>query len=429
MATEAAAPNGGTSLACRVARSALQRALGAVDAGTIVLVADGEFREFGRGEPRVQVRVNDSAFYQRIAFGGSVGAGESYADGLWDCDDLVALVRIMARNRASLGSLDGVLATPLATLDALRHRWRRNSRRGSRRNIELHYDLGNELFRLFLDERMMYSAAVYDTAEVTLDQASEAKLDRLCRKLRLAPGDHLLEIGTGWGGLAVHAATRFGCRVTTVTISKAQFDHTRALVAALGLASRIDVVLADYRDLRGQYDKLVAVEMVEAVGHEFLAGYFSACQRLLRADGLMALQAIVIRDSRYRRALRTADFIKKHIFPGGFIPSVSVLTSAAANADLTLVNLEDFAPDYARTLGEWRRRLDANADRAAALGFNERFVRLWRFYFAYCEGGFRERAISDVQMLFTMPDFRGRIWRGRGVGCAATACDIGTAER
>ena len=389
----------------------VQRALGVVEGGTLKLSTFGRTRTYGRGEPEVRLTVNDPAFYRRLALQGSVGAGESYMDGHWDCDDLVALVRVMARNRPALESLDGWAAAAAALANAMSHWRRRNSRHGSRRNISAHYDLGDELFRLFLDRRMMYSAAVYDRGDEPLDEASEAKLARLCRKLDLKPSDHLLEIGCGWGGLALFAAERFGCRVTAATISEAQRKRACRLVAEHGLSGQVEIKLCDYRDLRGRYDKVVSVEMVEAVGHEYLDVYFRACARLLRPEGLMAMQAIVIRDSAYRRALRRADFIKKHIFPGGFMPSVSVLTAAAAKADLSLANLEDFAIDYAWTLREWRRRLDANAARAKALGFDERFLRLWRFYFAYCEGGFMERTISDVQMLFTMPGRRGPIWR------------------
>ena len=394
-----------------LAQRLVQRALGAVQGGSLRVSTSGQARTYGQGEPEVRLTVHDPAFYRRLALQGSIGAGESYMDGLWDCDDLVALVRIMARNRPAQERLEGWAAAPAALADAWGHWRRRNSKRGSRRNISAHYDLGDGLFRLFLDERMMYSAAVFDCGDETLDEASEAKLARLCQKLELQPGDHLLEIGCGWGGLALFAAQRFGCRVTAITISEAQHQCASRLVAENGLADQVEVKLCDYRDLRGRYDKLVSVEMIEAVGHEYLNAYFRACARLLRPDGLMAMQAIVIRDSAYRRALRRADFIKKHIFPGGFMPSVSVLTAAAAKADLSLANLEDLALDYALTLREWRRRLDANAARAQALGFDERFVRLWRFYFAYCEGGFLERAISDVQMLFTMPGRRGPVWR------------------
>ncbi len=394
-------------------RGIVHRALAAVESGTVIVAEPGGASTFGKGEPVARISVQSPAFYRNLVFRGSLGAGESYMDGRWDCDDLTALVCIMARNRGALDGLDGLAAVPAALLAAIGHAGRRNTLGGSRRNIEAHYDLGDDLFRLFLDNRMMYSSAVYDTGRETLEQASEAKLLLLCRKLDLRPEDHLLEIGTGWGGLAVFAAERFGCRVTTATISKAQYEHARALVAARGLSPRVEVLLKDYRALTGRYDKLVSVEMVEAVGHQYLDTYFRTCARLLHPEGLMAMQAIVIRDANYRRALKRGDFIKKYIFPGGFMPCNSVLTAAAGAADLTLVNLEDFGGDYALTLGDWRRRLDANRSQAVKHGFDERFLRMWRFYFAYCEGGFLERAISDVQMLFAMPGYRGRAWRMR----------------
>ena len=395
-------------------RKLMHRALDAIETGTVVVSEPEGTSIFGTGEPVVNVQVHNPAFYRSLVVGGTVGAGESYMDGDWDCDNLTALVRIMARNRKMLDSLDGRLAAPSALLSAIGHALRRNTLAGSRRNIEAHYDLGDELFRLFLDKRMMYSSAVYDTGRETLEEASDAKLLRLGCKLDLQSEDHLLEVGTGWGGLAVFAAELFGCRVTTTTISKAQYQYAKDLVDSRGLSSQVEVLLQDYRDLNGSYDKLVSVEMVEAVGHQYIDTYFKTCARLLRPNGLMAIQAIVIRDANYRQALKQADFIKKYIFPGGFLPSNSVLTAAAGAADLTLVNLEDFCGDYARTLREWRKRLEGNGSRALELGFDKRFLRMWRFYFAYCEGGFLERTISDVQMLFAMPGFRGQAWRALG---------------
>ena len=390
------------------ARRGLHRALDGLQGGRVTVVDGGAETVHGRGDLAVRIVVNSPAFYRRAVYGGVLGAGESYMDGDWDCDDLVGLVRLLTRDRRTQDEVDRGRGLVANCVDALRHLARRNSRRGSARNVEAHYDLGNDFFRLFLDERMMYSAAVFDDGCDSLEAASTAKIERLCRKLRLAPGEELLEIGGGWGGLAVHAAERFGCRVTTVTLSPAQADHARALVRERGLDGRVDVLLADYRDLTGRFDKLVSVEMIEAVGHRFLPAWFRACSRLLKPDGLLALQAITIRDRRYRQALRSVDFIKKHIFPGGFMPSVSVLVDAAArHADAVLIDLEDIGQDYARTLREWSRRFEARRADIAALGFDERFLRRWRFYFAYCEGGFRERAISDVQMLFAMPGYRG----------------------
>ena len=397
----------------RFATAAVERALASLRAGTVLLKTPQGTTRWGEGTPEVRVTVHQSAFFRRLLLRGSVGAGESYMDGEWDCDDLPALLGIMLRNRSALLGVEGLASLPATLADALRHRLRRNTQHGSRRNIRAHYDLGNDFFRTFLDQNMSYSCAVYDTGQESLDEAGDAKLERLCRKLELCPDDHLLDIGCGWGGLAIYAARRFGCRVTAITVSEAQCQHACERVAARGLDDRIAVRVVDYRHVEGQFDKIASVEMVEAVGHDFLGRYFATCSRLLREGGLMALQAIVIRDSRYRRALHRADFIKKHIFPGGFIPSVSVLTSAAARADLTLVNLEDFGLDYARTLGEWRRRLDAAGDRLPA-SLDERFRRMWRFYFSYCEAGFAERATSDVQMLLTPGGWRGPVWRARG---------------
>ena len=363
---------------------------------------------YGTGPPNIRIEVHRSAFYRRAVFGGTLGAAESYMDGDWDCDDLVALVRVLARDTSTQARLDGRRGLAASLIDRWQHLRRRNTRLGSARNIAAHYDLGNDFFSLFLDERMMYSSALYENGCSSLDAASTAKLEILCRKLRLGPDDHLLEIGGGWGGLAVYAAEQYGCRVTTATLSPAQHGHTAHLVRERGLDGRVDVLLRDYRDLEGQFDKLVSVEMIEAVGHRFLPDYFRACARLLKPDGLMALQAITIRDERYARALRRVDFIKKYIFPGGFIPCISVLVdNAAKHCDAVLIHLDDIGQDYARTLRAWRARFDAQSDAVASLGFDERFQRMWRFYFCYCEGGFMERAISDVQMLFAMPAYRG----------------------
>lgn len=389
----------------------VRTALATLRGGTLEVVSRNETIDYGQGAPRIRVRVLDADFFRQIVFGGLTGAGDAYIRGVWDCDDLVGLVRLMSRNRRLMGSFESPLSLPLALLDRLRYLGQRNNRQGSRRNISSHYDLSNEFFELFLDSRMMYSSAVFEKSDESLEEASEGKIRRICRKLDLGAEDHLLEIGTGWGGLAVFAAQEFGCRVTTTTISKAQYKYAKAKVEALGLESKIQVLLSDYRDLDGQFDKLVAVEMVEAVGADYLQRFFNKCASLLSPKGLMVMQAIVIRDSRYLQALKRVDFIKKHIFPGGFIPSVSSLTAAAANADLSLVSLEDFAEDYALTLRAWRTRFEDQLDQIRALGFDEAFVRMWRFYLCYCEGGFLERDISDVQMVFSMRDWKGQAWR------------------
>ncbi|MCX7041256.1 MAG: cyclopropane-fatty-acyl-phospholipid synthase [Gammaproteobacteria bacterium] len=349
---------------------------------------------------RANLRVHHPDFYRQVASNGSVGAGEAYMDGAWDSDDLVALVRLLVRNR---DLLDGV-ETGVARLGGLAmqawHALRRNTRSGSRRNISAHYDLGNEFFSLFLDSSMMYSSAMFAEGD-SLEQASQRKLDRICQKLDLRPSDHLVEIGTGWGGMALHAAQKFGCRVTTTTISREQYALASKRVQDAGLGDRVTVLLDDYRDLRGEYDKLVSIEMIEAIGHQYLDTYFEKCASLLRPEGIALVQAITIEDDRYQQALRSVDFIKRHVFPGSFIPCVSAMAHAAARAGkLRLVNLEDFGSSYATTLAHWRSRFMSRLDQVRGQGYDERFIRMWEFYLCYCEGGFLERSISDVQLLF-----------------------------
>ncbi|HZP65872.1 MAG TPA: cyclopropane-fatty-acyl-phospholipid synthase family protein [Rudaea sp.] len=356
---------------------------------------------------RARLEVYDAAFYRLVAANGSVGAGEAYMDGAWRCDDLVALIRILVRNRSLLDAME----TGLARLGGLAmrawHALRRNTRGGSRRNIAAHYDLGNAFFRLFLDDRLMYSSAVYARADEPLEAASLRKLDHICRKLALSPRDRVVEIGTGWGGFAIHAALNYGCRVTTTTISREQYELARERVRAAGLTGQIEVLLEDYRDLSGSYDKLVSIEMVEAIGHQYLGTYFAKVGGLLAAHGMALIQAITIEDHRYAQALRAVDFIKRYIFPGCFIPSVSAMLGAAAqHSDLKLFHLEDIGPSYALTLAAWRERFLARRSEARALGYDEHFLRMWDFYLAYCEGGFRERSTGDVQMLLVKPGCR-----------------------
>lgn len=362
------------------------------------------------GEPdglRAELDILDPGFYRAAAAQGSVGAGEAYMDGLWRCDDLVALVQLLVINRERLDAMETGLARFGGLVLRGWHALRRNTRAGSRKNIAAHYDLGNELFKLFLDESMMYSSAVYADASETLEQAQFRKLERICRKLDLKPTDHLVEIGTGWGGMAIHAASRFGCRVTTTTISKEQHALATERVAAAGLSDRVTVLLEDYRDLRGEYDKLVSIEMIEAIGHQYLETYLAKCASLLKPEGLALIQAITIEDHRYEQALQSVDFIKRFIFPGSFIPCVSAITGAAARAsDLRLVNLEDIGPSYALTLRAWRERFLARLDEVRAQGYDERFIRMWEFYLAYCEGGFLERSIGDVHLLLARPGNR-----------------------
>ncbi len=347
--------------------------------------------------------VHRSRMWRRAALGGSVAAAEAYADGDWDADDLTSLIRLFARNDDTLVQLEGGLARLRAPLERAVHALRRNTRQGSRRNIAAHYDLGNEFFELMLDPSLTYSCAIFPRSEASLEEASTHKLDLLCRKLDLRPSDHLVEIGTGWGSMAIHAARRYGCRVTTTTISPNQHELATGRVRQAGLQDRVTVLLSDYRDLTGSYDKLVSVEMIEAVGAEYYPAFFARCAALLVPGGRAAIQAITMADQKYERARREVDFIKRHVFPGSCIPSVTALLAAATRAsDLRLTHLEDFTPHYARTLATWRENLDLRREAAERFG-DPWFRRMWRYYLCYCEGGFLERYTGLVQMVMVRP--------------------------
>jgi len=388
----------------KLAERALRARLERLEHGLITLLDGGRRETYGRATPRcalhVTLHVRARRFYAEAAFGGSLGAGESFMAGDWTADDLTSLVRILLTNRGVLDGLDGGWSRLAEPARRLLHAAARNTRAGSRRNIAAHYDIGNDFFELFLDPTMMYSCAVFEGADMSLEQAQVAKLDRLCRKLDLKPGDHLLEIGTGWGALALHAARHYGCRVTTTTISREQHELARQRIADAGLTERITLRLDDYRDLDGRYDKLVSVEMIEAIGHEYFDTFFRRCSELLVPGGTMVLQSITIDDRRYAAARDSVDFIKRHIFPGCCIPSVAALAQSVARAStLRIVDLEDIGPHYATTLAAWRRNLFANAGRIRARGYPEALLRMWHFYLSYCEGGFVERALGDVQIV------------------------------
>ena len=405
LSARAARSRGGpTTKWCR--RRVLER-FGSLEHGGLELSDGRERWMLGRAGGRVgRVEVRDPAFWRMLVTGGSVGAGEAYVAGLWDSPELVDVIRVLAANRDLLARMDEGAARLYGGLLRVVHRFHRNSIEGSRRNISAHYDLGNDFFASWLDARMQYSSALYRSASDSLDAAQENKLARICDRLALGPGDHLLEIGTGWGGLAEYAAHRTGCRVTTTTISREQFDFAKRRIAEAGLDDRVEVLLRDYRDLEGRYDKLVSVEMIEAVGAEYLDTYLATVSDRLKPEGLALIQAITIEDFRYREALSSVDFIKRYIFPGSFIPSISAITASMGRAsDLGLLELFDMGDSYARTLAAWRERFEA-AWRNNDFGFDEAFRRRWRYYLAYCEGGFAERAISDVQLLLARPGYR-----------------------
>ena len=395
----------------RLARRMVLSRLEKLQLGRIAISENGKQVEFGHSTPEfpvtVQLRVISPKFYSAIAFGGSIGAGEAYIHGYWECNDLSELLRILLRNRQVLEEVDSGLALLSAPVQKVFHALNRNTRNGSRKNIAAHYDLGNDFYELWLDPSMMYSCAYFDTPDTPLDVASTAKLDRICRKLNLDSHDSVMEIGTGWGGFAIHAAKHYGCLVTTTTISQQQHDFAKQAIRDAGLEDRITLLFRDYRDLEGSFDKLVSIEMIEAVGHEYHASYFKKCCDLLKPDGQMLLQAITIADQRYDHYKKGVDFIKRYIFPGGCLTSVTDMTrTLTKQTDMRVIHLEDIGPHYATTLRRWHERFLAKVDDVRKLGYSDAFIRMWRFYLAYCESAFVERAIGDVQMLIMRPDAR-----------------------
>lgn len=406
--TESAQTAGGVagSWRDRLARRAVWRRLERMQDGVLTVLDGGQVRVFGASHDsaaRVTIRVHDPAFYWQTVAGGHLGAAESFLRGQWSCDDLFELIRIFARNAAVLTDVESGLARLAKPFAVLAHRVRRNTRRGSRRNIAAHYDLSNEFYALFLDETLTYSCGIFPSRDATLRDASLEKYERVCRKLQLTPQDHVLEIGSGWGGFALYAASRFGCRVTTTTISQRQYEKAAERIREAGLTDRITLLKQDYRDLHGQYDKLASIEMIEAVGHEYLPEYFRKCCRLLKPTGMMLLQAITIPDERYDTYRRSADFIQRYIFPGGCLPSLSAIGRCLQATDFRLFHLEDFGAHYVRTLLEWRRRFWEHIEQVRGLGMSDEFIRMWEFYLCYCAGGFAERQIGVAQILLTKP--------------------------
>ncbi|QXI27725.1 SAM-dependent methyltransferase [Pseudomonas vanderleydeniana] len=406
-------------LSTRLLRRGVQRQLSALRHGQLLVVEDGERQLFGQPGSGLlgEIHVQDPAAWGLVAGNGSIGAGEAFIHGYWTSPDLTAVIRVFVSNLDVLDAMEGGLASLGRPFVQALHWLNRNTRKGSRKNIEAHYDLGNDLFEQFLDPTMMYSAAQFLSPEDSLEQAQLNKLERICQKLALTPDDHLLEIGTGWGSMAIHAAQHYGCKVTTTTLSREQLAYTRQRVEALGLQDRITLLLEDYRDLTGQYDKLVSIEMIEAVGHRFLPGYFQQCARLLKNDGLMLLQSITIREQRYEQARNSVDFIQRYIFPGGALPSVhKLLEVVGQHSDMNLLHMEDFGLHYARTLRLWHENFQRAHGRLAELGYDEHFLRLWEFYLCYCEGGFLERALGTAQLLLAKPAARPQPLLGRFEG-------------
>jgi cyclopropane-fatty-acyl-phospholipid synthase len=396
----------------RICRKFALNFLSQLQHGDITVVEGQQRFRFGDEHATLKavITVTDPAFYQKLVLAGSVGGGEAYIYGWWRCDNLTALVRIFALNISALDKLDSAITRLGRPLLKLLNWRKRNSKAQARKNIAAHYDLGNDMYRLFLDDSMMYSSAVYPDAGTDLAQAQQHKLRLICQRLQLSSDDHVLEIGTGWGSMAIFAAQHYGCRVTTTTISQQQYDYAKARIEVLGLEQQITLLLSDYRDLDGQYDKLVSIEMIEAVGEDYLDTYFAKCSSLLKPDGLMLLQAITIIDQRYQQYVSEVDFIKRYVFPGGCLPSIGRITDAVSReTDLVVRQLQDIGFDYARTLKHWCDNFLHARDKVHQLGYDDNFVRLWHFYLCYCEGGFIERATSAIHMVLSKPQNRSAV--------------------
>ena len=379
--------------------------------GELVVNDNGETHRFGGGDlsiaPSASVAIHEPSAYSRILMGGTMGAAEAYIDGDWSTDQLTNVTRVFSANMPILESMKNNQNWLIKAALKLAHAARKNSLTGSRENIAAHYDLGNDFFSLFLDPTLMYSSAVFPPNCDNLAEASHYKLQLICEDLELKPTDHLIEIGTGWGGMAIYAAENYGCKVTTTTISREQLAYARGEVEKRGLQDKITLLFEDYRDLSGQFDKLVSIEMIEAVGHEYFDTYFNCVSNLLKPDGKAVIQAITINKQRYDDYRKSVDFIKRYIFPGGCLPSLNVISGALTRrTDMQIIDLRDIALDYARTLQHWHDALMAELDAVKALGFDEKFIRMWRFYLSYCEGGFRERIIGTYQITMAKPYYR-----------------------
>ena len=404
-------------------RKAIFRALTHIQFGSITIIEDFTGQEsephrfgklsadnisssaIGRHPLDVTLKIHDSSVYRQLLFGGSIALADSYINGEWDTDDLTGLIRLAARNLAVLNQLESRFAGISKTFERANHKLRSNDKSGSKSNILAHYDLGNDMYQRFLDDTMMYSSAVYKTLDTTLAEAQQHKLALICERLQLKPEDTVLEIGTGWGGFAIYAAQHYGCQITTTTISDAQYQEAQSRVNAAGLTDKITLLKQDYRELTGQYDKLVSIEMIEAVGHEYLPTFFAKCNTLLKPTGLMVLQAITFNDQNYQDYIKSVDFIQTHIFPGGCLLSNQELTTQfTEQTDMVIKQLHDYGFDYAFTLRDWRTAFISQREEIKALGYDEAFIRLWEFYFCYCEGGFLERTIGVVQVTAVKPN-------------------------
>ncbi len=393
----------------KIARKLLFKALAALQGGRLTVIENGVSQQFGEPQAALHatMHIRDPRCYRQLLFGGSIGAAEAFIQAFWHSDDLTALVQLFAQNLRLLDQVEQRFSWLTRSVHLVKHRFSRNSVAGSKRNILAHYDLGNSLYQQFLDRDMLYSSAIYPHSDAGLEAAQQHKLQLICERLDLRPGQTLLEIGTGWGALAIYAAKHYGVQVTTTTISDAQYQYAQARIEQEGLSSNITLLQQDYRLLQGQYDRVVSIEMIEAVGHEYLPGFFAKLNELLLPHGKLLLQAITIADQRYASYRRGVDFIQRYIFPGGCLPSVTVMAQQlTANTEMVMDSLYDFGGDYAHTLADWQQRFVAALPAVRGLGYGEDFIRMWRFYLSYCEGAFLARAISVVHLTAAKADYR-----------------------
>lgn len=398
----------GRGLLNRIAANILRRRLKSIVGGKITFVEDGQHRVFGTSDGlEAEIRVHNPNFYRKSLLGGGVGFAEAFIHGWWSTDDLTTLLRIFVRDINLSNEFEKGFALLARKLLGLYHWRNKNTRTGSRQNIFEHYDLGNDFFSLFLDETLTYSCGIFNTPETSLKEASIAKLERMCEMVSIEKNDHVLEIGCGWGSFAIHAAEKYGCRVSATTISKEQYNLARERVRRRGLDDRVTILFKDYRELEGTYDKLVSIEMIEAVGHDFLGDFFIKCESLLAEDGAMALQGITMSEDFYEEYLRSADFIQRYIFPGSCCPALNAIKNAVSDStDLKLSRTENIGSHYATTLREWRLRFSGNTEKLQAMGYSEEFIRTWLYYFSYCEAGFAENYLGNVQLVLQKPLFR-----------------------
>ncbi|MGH1486335.1 MAG: class I SAM-dependent methyltransferase [Cellvibrionaceae bacterium] len=398
-----------SSLADKWAKKLVLKWLKHFSEGSLTIDDHGERYHFGQAAHEAEIAahiiVHHDSVYRDVLFNGTVGSGEAYMKGSWESPNLTNVIRLMCKNMEMLHKINQGWSKINSKVAGVLHRLKPNSKENAKLHIAAHYDLGNDLFSLFLDPTMMYSAAIYPSQTSTLDEAAVYKLEHICQRLQLNENDHLLEIGTGWGGMAIYAATHYGCKVTTTTISQEQYNHAVAAVKSAGLEDKITVLLNDYRDLEGRFDKLVSIEMIEAVGRKYYKQYFSTCSRLLKDNGLMLIQAITMPDQRYNVSTQTSDFIQRYIFPGGDLPALSVMAKhVGENTNMQIAGVEDITLDYARTLEDWRHAFFDKLALVKSLGYDDVFIRMWDFYLSYCEGGFRERSINTLQLLIAKPE-------------------------